>query len=425
MSKPYSTICLQCAKKYTPPSFWCDQCQVVILPGPDLLADIHSAAKNLQNESQNCDWVLKNVPSWKDRNQVSTEEETHLVNIFQNLKNQAESEFTKENQLSKCLLNLRSFLLLDQIEKDLPSKIRQWQDEFNNDFPPLLENAVDDLCTHLKEKAERVLAEKAKLLQASESLPKFSALDLQIAPSPLDNLPRTEPEAPNKTVPVLLPELPRMESKNPEPVVLPREASPSSELEALLHALEDNLTVIPDAHQNPGQPPEDQNRTAPAILPPLPVLGKPVPVHSPAIPEKRKPKPPLVSHHWKEGTTRWVKALKPFLLDNVGWFVGGFLVLAGFSYLIATLWNTMSQNPILWRTFVFLCLFGSTGFFTFLGHYLLKKHPNLELSGMVFLTMATLMFPMVMVCAMMIALLPPGQHNQPEPRSAGTSQVNP
>lgn len=72
---------------------------------------------------------------------------------------------------------------------------------------------------------------------------------------------------------------------------------------------------------------------------------------------------PNVAQRHLEALSTWTNLVKPFLMDNVGWFVGAFLVIAGFVVLIVTFWNTIEQNQILMHSLVFAALFLATGLF--------------------------------------------------------------
>ena len=108
-----------------------------------------------------------------------------------------------------------------------------------------------------------------------------------------------------------------------------------------------------------------------------------------------------------EAFSRESKLLKPFLLDNVGWFIGGFLVIAGFVALVTTLWTGIKEHEILMRSIVFLAVIGSTGLFFALAYFMRLKHPELETSSNVLLIIVSLLIPLVFASAALITLVPP------------------
>jgi hypothetical protein len=52
--------------------------------------------------------------------------------------------------------------------------------------------------------------------------------------------------------------------------------------------------------------------------------------------------PPSVEARVVEAASSWSRVWKPFLTDSVGWFVGGFLILAGVYWLVADAWSEMT-----------------------------------------------------------------------------------
>ncbi len=116
---------------------------------------------------------------------------------------------------------------------------------------------------------------------------------------------------------------------------------------------------------------------------------------------------PSPAQRFIEATSREFQLLKPFLLDNVGWFVGAFLIIAGFVVLIATLWNTIGENPILMRSLLFFALLGFTGLFFTLAYFIRLKRPELETSSNVLLAIVSLLVPLVFASATLITLIPP------------------
>jgi tetratricopeptide (TPR) repeat protein len=104
--------------------------------------------------------------------------------------------------------------------------------------------------------------------------------------------------------------------------------------------------------------------------------------------------------------SKWSSVLKPFLLDNVGWFVGAFLVIAGFVVLIVTFWGNIEQNRILMHSLVYVSLAVTTGLFFVAAYFMRLKYPQLDSSSNVLLVIVTLLIPLVFAAALLTTLVP-------------------
>ncbi|TWU39270.1 hypothetical protein [Novipirellula artificiosorum] len=107
-----------------------------------------------------------------------------------------------------------------------------------------------------------------------------------------------------------------------------------------------------------------------------------------------------------EATSQWSSIVKPFLLDNVGWFVGAFLVVAGFVVLIVTFWSNIEQNRILMHSLAFVSLAFATAAFFASAYFMRLKYPQLESSSNVLLTIVALLIPLVFAAALLTSLIP-------------------
>ena len=136
-------------------------------------------------------------------------------------------------------------------------------------------------------------------------------------------------------------------------------------------------------------------------------VKEPAPMVAPAPSFAEEEEIPSPTQRFIEAASREFQLLKPFLLDNVGWFVGAFLIIAGFVVLITTLWNTIGENPILMRSLLFFALLGFTGLFFALAYFMRLKHPELETSSNVLLAIVSLLVPLVFASATLITLIPP------------------
>lgn len=124
---------------------------------------------------------------------------------------------------------------------------------------------------------------------------------------------------------------------------------------------------------------------------------------APSFAEEEIPSP---TQRWIEAASEWSKVLKPFLLDNVGWFIGVFLIIAGFVVLITTFWSNIEENRLLMLSLVFFSLFATTGMVFVLAYFLRVKHPELETSSNVLLIIVALLIPLVFAAAALTTLLP-------------------
>lgn len=114
-----------------------------------------------------------------------------------------------------------------------------------------------------------------------------------------------------------------------------------------------------------------------------------------------------VPNPWKrivETTSQWSSMLKPFLVDNVGWFVGAFLIVAGFVVLIVAFRQDIGDNPVLMWSLVFWTLVATTGVFFAVAYFMRRRYPQLETSSNVLLTIVTLLIPLVFAAAALTTL---------------------
>lgn len=120
-----------------------------------------------------------------------------------------------------------------------------------------------------------------------------------------------------------------------------------------------------------------------------------------------------------DSASQWSSVLKPFLLDNVGWFVGAFLVIAGFVVLIVSFWGSIEQNRILVHSIVYFSLLGTTGIFFAMAYFMRLKYPQLESSSNVLMVIVTLLIPLVFAAAVLTTLVPAAPAEVAIPMNAG------
>ncbi len=115
---------------------------------------------------------------------------------------------------------------------------------------------------------------------------------------------------------------------------------------------------------------------------------------------------PNPTHRLIDAASQWSTVLKPFLVDNVGWFVGAFLVIAGFVVLIVSFWENIEQNRILMHSLVYISLAVATSMFFAMAYFMRLKYPQLESSSNVLLVIVALLIPLVFAAAVLTTLVP-------------------
>ncbi len=89
----------------------------------------------------------------------------------------------------------------------------------------------------------------------------------------------------------------------------------------------------------------------------------------------------------------WPKVLVPFLIQNIGWFIGGFLFLAGTIFLVTY------TTGFIKAAIVFVSLFAYTMFLIWAGYKLLQRRPRLTTAGSVLLSTGLLLVPLTIASA--------------------------
>lgn len=165
---------------------------------------------------------------------------------------------------------------------------------------------------------------------------------------------------------------------------------------------------------------QQQPVTATIVESAIPPLPRP-PVTSFAEAEEEIPS---AKHRFVEAASEWSAVFKPFLIDNVGWFVGAFLIVAGFLVLIAAFWRNIGANPILMRSLVFWSLAVTTGVFFALAYFMRRKYPQLETSSNVLLIIVALLIPLIFAAAAVTTLAPSASAKHASPSIIDTrSQI--
>lgn len=102
-----------------------------------------------------------------------------------------------------------------------------------------------------------------------------------------------------------------------------------------------------------------------------------------------RPAPPDALERALRSVARWPKVLLPFLVQSIGWFIGGFLFLAGSVFLVA-------YTSGFWQAAVVVAsLYAYTVFLIWAGYKLLKTRPRLTTASFVLLATGMLLVPLI------------------------------
>ncbi len=89
-----------------------------------------------------------------------------------------------------------------------------------------------------------------------------------------------------------------------------------------------------------------------------------------------------------EVVSGWPRLVAPFLVQNIGWFIGGFCFVAGTLFLLSVTTGFVNALVILASLAVY------TGFLSWAGYAIRRKSPDLRTSGNVLLTISMLLAPL-------------------------------
>ncbi|MDV6030226.1 MAG: hypothetical protein F9B45_08980 [Phycisphaera sp. RhM] len=189
--------------------------------------------------------------------------------------------------------------------------------------------------------------------------------------------------------------------------------------ESLDQVAADRVEANQVAGEQAHEPSVDQQVAVPDTVPMSASAGGAPPVVQPTDPmPSQRPTPaarsfavedeefPSATQRLIDSASQWSAVLKPFLLDNVGWFVGAFLVIAGFVVLIVSFWGNIEQNQVLMHSLVYLSLATTTGMFFAMAYFMRLKYPQLESSSNVLLVIVALLIPLVFAAAVLTTLVP-------------------
>ncbi|RUQ33010.1 MAG: hypothetical protein EKK68_04605 [Candidatus Competibacteraceae bacterium] len=229
----------------------------------------------------------------------------------------------------------------------------------------------------------RQLHETQRLLAVAQAAAKSAERARQIA----ESLPRPLAAAPERPPLPFTLEKPTPVSSPPQPLIKPPiSASPALQLEPLPEA--------PVALPLPEPQPEPPAFTPPPFTPPPEPPTFAPPPH-PRKPERvawqpTAPNPLERALHTLSG---WPKLIAPFLMQNIGWFIGGFCFVAGALFLIA---NTSGFINAL---AVFGSLVSVTAFLLWAGYQFRRQRPELVIASSMLLTLSMLLAPLDLAVA--------------------------
>ena len=205
---------------------------------------------------------------------------------------------------------------------------------------------------------------------------------------------------------------------------LPRPAAATAiiipERPPLPFTLEKPEPVTPSPPREPGweapvapPPPPEPQPEPPIFIPPPPERHPEPPafIPSPSAPRSEPPaftppspvRPPA-RKTWRPATLNplekalqtlsgWPRLIAPFLMQNIGWFIGGFCFVAGALFLIA---NTSGFVNAL---AVFGSLVSATAFLLWAGYQFRRQRPELVVASSMLLTLAMLLAPLDLAVA--------------------------
>jgi len=234
--------------------------------------------------------------------------------------------------------------------------------------------------------SRRHLHEARRLLAVAEAAVVTAERARQVA----ESLPRP-------AAAIIIPERPPLPFTLDKPAsVPPPTASPPMPVADLEPVPSLRLEPLPESPVIP--PPPESPPAPPAFIPPptprpeLPAFTPP-PRPRPPVRTAWRPTVPNPLEKALHTLSGWPKLIAPFLMQNIGWFIGGFCFVAGALFLIA---NTSGfVNALV----VFGSLVSATAFLLWAGYQFRRQRPELMMAGSMLLTLAMLLAPLDLAVA--------------------------
>jgi hypothetical protein len=194
-----------------------------------------------------------------------------------------------------------------------------------------------------------------------------------VKPAPSEKIPPTVPPVPSKSA-----VQPALTGKSVAPEPIPQPTPP---------AVPAGEAVIPETPAVGQRPPAV---SLPPVVTPAEQAVPPVTRAEPAAEPGYawQPQEPGVLEKALRAVSGWPRAMLPFLVQNIGWFIGGFCFLAGSIFLVSY------TSGFLKGLLVFATLFAYTGFLLWAGYQLRLKRPELKAGSSVLLAIGMLLVPL-------------------------------
>lgn len=418
-----ANVCTRCGQPNPIHGLWCRQCGVRLSQPADSAVAALQQDKGLLANIELYGRVLEDLDGLVGRGEIPSAISDTIKGFYSDRlaqKRSQEETRSRAAALQKCVWAARSFAhsTTDRIQEALRTL-----DEGIKKFPEekILQEMAQEIRTQT-EKRERVLrAAKAarNLLAAAKTCLQESRFEE--AEARLKDAQALDPD--NKEIIATLGrvqgflEEQRRQTQAPEPTAI-------SEQTAIPKTTEAQAPVVrhPPApasapgHQIPSpggrarawaekqQQVEPVSESLAALEAPIEWTTDDQTAAAPSFAEEEEA--PSPAQRLIESASQWSKILKPFLVDNVGWFIGAFLIIAGFVVLITTFWQNIETNEILKFSLVYFSLVGTTGLFFALAYFMRVKHSELETSSNVLLIIVALLIPLVFAAAALTTLVP-------------------
>jgi hypothetical protein len=392
-----SITCLQCGHSNSSHRLWCENCRTPVpssakSPVPD--AD-HSATDCAQLYGR----VLQDLSRLSIEEQVNRETYDVIKAFYQGQTARIEEQTTERNrarELYGLVFSARMAAHSGRFQ-DAIELLRQGLGDDHGEHPLKAMIAEIDERNEQRERELQASREADELLGESN----VSIARLEAVADKLEQARQLDPN--NKRIIATLnrvrTQIGYQQSRELPSQTLPAEDQEQVVVAKLVEQTEDQAPVSPtisNAVSDVADSPQTAATSQQGLSPPL---------RAASFADDRE-EIPSPRNRLIEATSQWSSIVKPFLLDNVGWFVGAFLVVAGFVVLIVTFWGTIEQNRILMHSLVYVSLAVATGMFFSAACFMRLKHPQLESSSNVLLVIVALLIPLVFAAAILTSFVP-------------------
>ncbi|QTA92726.1 Uncharacterized protein dnm_088150 [Desulfonema magnum] len=194
-----------------------------------------------------------------------------------------------------------------------------------------------------------------------------------------------------KQKPEISPELPEIEISTPRVPIKkkPESPSPLSRSEISKPDIPPPLPVTP---KKKSEPLPESLKTATVSVTPSPQAPRPKPL-APASRYAWEPAKPGDLEQALNVISGWPRVIAPFLVQNIGWFISGFLFITGCIFLVTYTAGFFRSLTIA------LILFGYTLVLLGGAYQLLRRRPELRTAGSVLITLGMMLIPLSMAAS--------------------------